>query len=370
MSRRRLNRKDSNGESTRSPSFQRIRLSGSTIPRAPPRSGSNLADIIEKYGPTSAEGIHAFSSMKDECDDTVDHAYMNAETSLFHLRIGPNYKKTKTKAPSCNALCDLISCDFIHAETFLDNAKNAFNLPNIPGVTDVDTGLEYVPPMFVVNSWLPTKDHGAFSNGRIEKPSYIVVMVFAISEWVLEELKDIEKASPGVRLFAEWCRVSDTDPDFKGRFKAIGMVEDIESLGIPGFITKFNGKPALISKSGTFSRHENYIELSTNIHMWQYIARKGLVTLLPHFPRFVVNVGFTIEGRSDEDLPEVLLGGCRMIRIDPSKAVADGVHDDDGVGEGEEGSNDQRDSQKVKELNTEIGRLSMNGKQGSQKLAK
>ena len=88
--------------------------------------------------------------------------------------------------------------------------------------------------------------------------------------------------------------------------------------------------------------------------MWAYLAKKGLYTLTPTFPDFIVNVGFTIEARKDDEMPgecvlldklsvhafpsislticstvftEVLLGGCRFLNLDPEQAVVDGVDD-------------------------------------------
>lgn len=44
--------------------------------------------------------------------------------------------------------------------------------------------------------------------------------------------------------------------------------------------------------------------VSCKIH--RFPARKGLHALAPRFPDFVLNIGFTIEGRSDDELPGVL----------------------------------------------------------------
>ena len=38
-----------------------------------------------------------------------------------------------------------------------------------------------------------------------------------------------------------------------------------------------------------------------------------------------MNFGFTIEGRSDDELPEALLGGCKILNLDPDKAMVDGI---------------------------------------------
>jgi hypothetical protein len=103
---------------------------------------------------------------------------------------------------------------------------------------------------------------------------------------------------------------------------------------VPKFIQGYNGKPALVTKSGTFSRRDNYIEFTINVNMWAFLAKKGkyytlyeynfvviekltiqrffiftgLFALIPTFPDFVFNVGFTIEARNDEEMPGESLG--------------------------------------------------------------
>ena len=72
---------------------------------------------------------------------------------------------------------------------------------------------------------------------------------------------------------------------------------------VPKFIQGYNGKPALVTKSGSFKRHENYIEFTINVNMWAFLAKKGLHTLIPTFPDFIFNIGLTIEARKDEEMP-------------------------------------------------------------------
>jgi hypothetical protein len=77
---------------------------------------------------------------------------------------------------------------------------------------------------------------------------------------------------------------------------------------VPKFIQGYNGKPALVTKSGTFTRHDQYIEFSINVNMWAFLAKKGLFALIPTFPDFIFNVGFTIEARNDDEMPGKALG--------------------------------------------------------------
>lgn len=70
----------------------------------------------------------------------------------------------------------------------------------------------------------------------------------------------------------------------------------------------YNGKPVLIKKTGTMYRGANFIEMDVNVHKFTYPCRLCLINMKEKFAEMVIRVGFTIEGRSDEELPEVLLG--------------------------------------------------------------
>ena len=329
-------------------SNRRLRV-GSTLPRAPAPPGSEAEGVLDdpaaglvRRGRVLAEaaaaataGVTAASASspgggggggEDEddpapnpvpaagYDDSHGHTYWNVDPSLISLRAGPNYRKTGRKAPSGPALYDLHSMDVIEDDCCLRSIEQGFVLPD---AAHLDTGHPDVPPMFVITVNIPTNEPAMFGDPD-DGPSCVVIFVLTIAEGTLKELRggDPRAYSPALRLFVEYCRGAGTDEALRSRLKAMAYVEDLEKLGLPSFIAGYNGKPALITKSGHFQRHPTYIEMTVNVHRWGYLARKGLHLLRPDFPRMVMNIGFTIEGRSDEELPEVLLGGCRMIRFD------------------------------------------------------
>ena len=325
--------KRASGPAGKRQSFVKTVPSCTTIPRAPVKPDTDLASLVNRCGPLSPDAVRAYTvaSPSIQYDESVNHSFWNVDPSVFALRVGPNYRRNKRKAPSGPALYDLYGMEFVKADAVLRTVEDGFTVPDVPGLTDVDTGDPAVPPLFVVNTWLPAEEPSMFggSDGD-EQSTYVIVMYFVISERTLAELRDPDgtKRSPAVRLLAEWFGQSESDDAFRGRFKALGMVEDIAKTGLPSFIAGYNGKPALVSKSGTFTRHRSpssslphYVEMSVNVRLWAYLAKKGLHVLKDRFPQFVLNVGFTIEGRSDEELPEVLLGGVRMLHLDPGKAV-------------------------------------------------
>ena len=48
------------------------------------------------------------------------------------------------------------------------------------------------------------------------------------------------------------------------------------------------------------------------MHNFGSIARKGMELMFSNFSKMIIDVGFCIEGRTDEELPEVLLGQVHM----------------------------------------------------------
>ena len=297
---------------------------GRTMPRAPPLPNTNLERAVSVLGESSEVTVRERAASGPDSVRTAPHSYGSVDASTFRLRAGPNYKKNKRKEPSGPALCDLVTMDFVFGSKPLRRVSDRFELPDVPGVTDADTGHDHIPPVIVVNTWLPGEEPSMFGGGKNGDgggDTYSIPLVFALSRDTLDQLRDLDTASPAVRLFSEWCRRAEDEADFRGRFKCMGMIEDVESSGVPQFVQGYNGKPALVTKSGTFARHGGrYIEFTINVDRWCYLARKGLCALTPSFPNFVLNIGFTIEGRGDDELPEALLGGVRVLNLDPDRA--------------------------------------------------
>lgn len=213
-------------------SFAKTLPCGRTIPRAVPQKNSDLERELQSYESNSAQAMRAYAAASKTSIETQPHSYSNVESELFKLRIGPNYKKNKRKASSGPALYDLVSMDFLYADMPLNDVAEKFKLPNIPGLTDIPTGHAHIPPMLVINTWLPGEEPSMFGGkGSTEGETYSIPMVFVLSKDTLEQLRDLDSATSGVRLLSEWCRRAENESDFRGRFKCMGMVENIENSG-------------------------------------------------------------------------------------------------------------------------------------------
>ena len=218
---------------THSPSIQqqhhkqsiesKISQPGTTIPRAPPKKNTELDKVLQTHEANSAEAIQAYASAPTDDIEIQPHSYANTDASTFHLRIGPNYKKNKQKSPSAPALYDLVSMDFLYADTALKNTADRFQIPLIPSVTDITTGHAHIPPMLIINTWLPGEEPSMFAKNT-DGETYSIPMIFVLSKDTIEQLKDISTASPGVKLLSEWCRRAENEDDFRGRVSIVVFV--------------------------------------------------------------------------------------------------------------------------------------------------
>ena len=142
----------------------------------------------------------------------------------------------------------------------------------------------------------------------------------------------------------------------------------MDSLGLPGWITGYNGKPALLTKSGAIFRGDDYIEISFNTMRFGararpsrlrgngtalaelgpipftargclpslthaprlalgscagFLTKKGIHHLFPRFAEYDFHAALTIEGRSDAELPEQTLLATRLRGLDLEKLASE-----------------------------------------------
>lgn len=122
------------------------------------------------------------------------------------------------------------------------------------------------------------------------------------------------------------------------RFKALAVVNNLDKVNMHRLISPFNGKPVLITESGSLLRGirrkaggvdegthssalagenggdggstsgsavfgaEDYLELDIHVRRWNFMARKGLNKLTPKFGTINVSVAFLVEGRADTEV--------------------------------------------------------------------
>ena len=213
-------------------SFVDTIASATSIKRATPTG--TTADIVQAHGSDSNAAIQAWSHT-NATYTPMPNSYWNVTSNLFHLRVGPNYKKNKSKQPSGPALYNLYAMDIINSSSTLKHIEDCFELPEISGVTDIDTGHKHIPPMLVVHVSIPMEEPSML-NSATNGPCFVVVFYFVISQDTLKQIQDVNNnkegsGSPALSLFGAWCDKAETDDVFRGRFKAMCIIDDIEDLG-------------------------------------------------------------------------------------------------------------------------------------------
>jgi len=179
------------------------------------------------------------------------------------MRVGPSYSRNGKKAPSQPPLYSLAAVDVVRSSSTVTNPSLYYDL-SLPAGAGDEAMDHSVPPRFVVNCNLPTAEPSLFgsSSPSEEDPVINLVFHFVLSPVALAALlsPSSEGAGPAVALLKSWCEKAPADRAFMSRFKAMCVIENIESLGLPSFINKFNGKPVLISKSGSTVRYSEAME--------------------------------------------------------------------------------------------------------------
>ena len=102
----------------------------------------------------------------------------------------------------------------------------------------------------------------------------------------------------------------------------LAQIRNIDEVNIPSFAKGYNGKPALINKTGKLTRSGNaWFNMDINVHAFGYMARSGLQSIFRDFQDFILTVGFVLEGRADSELPECMLASFDLNHVDYNMAT-------------------------------------------------
>ena len=233
----------------------------------------------------------------------------------FSLRIGPDYKKDKKKAPSLPHIYAPLAVDVFKRDAAAFHVASHLTLPPPPDGEDTPnaTGL---PRRLIVSAIVPVGGPPLLG-GSSDGACYQVVVVFGATAEALAAWK--AEASPAYCLFERFVKnapegllPSDGDLDIKERLKLLPRLDNMSSLGLPGWIQGYNGKPALITKSGAIYRGADYLEVDMNTFRFGKMTRMGVHQLMPRIKDFHFHCALTVEGREESELPERTLCAVRL----------------------------------------------------------
>lgn len=246
--------------------------------------------------------------------------------SLFKVRCGPNYARNKQKQHSGMSLFDTIC-----VKSFSSKKRTKFFASKIPLPKEVflnrqrnrtDLQAKSILPDFLIINFQIPYETPSLVGAETDVQGGEIILYMTPSTFLCNELMKecIDKQHASVRLFQKWCNQSKNDLKMRSRFKFIVVIDDIESIKGIQFLRSYNGKPALIARGSSVRHGEmnglRYMEFCTNIHEWRYVSKRGLLAVLPRLQDMKVNIGFTIEGRQEDEMPEQILGAVKLNMFD------------------------------------------------------
>jgi len=280
------------------------------------QQGSNSSGAAERRARSLSSGrlVAGASTQGDVCAQCT---WRNGRHTDFKLRVGPKYSKNKRKAQSGPALYEQIGMD-VFRNTF-DKVTKVSNIGNKVAFEEYEGELDLgdspaIPRIMIVNVQIPLGAPKMF--GKSEPDAGIsVVQYFEATEATLKEAQNMDTASPALKLFSKFYQEAAFNDNMARRFKMIGYVHNIAEVGVPAMLHSYNGKPAIVFKTGktyqgpiSGNAHDRYFEMDINVHDFAYVPRKALNSTLDKLPGMKIGSAYVIQGESDDELPETLLG--------------------------------------------------------------
>lgn len=299
--------------------------------------------FFSQHDPTGTSRVSksALGSSDFSLFDQPQTSAWGCEGATFSVR-NSGYKKTGEKVPSKPPLYEFIGHDLVRAEkrrirNLVASAPNGWGetlnkkleqrlgamrarreKAGFSNLTDLG-----VPEVLVFNCEIPYQSGGMFSSHPSEDLGFNVISYHVLSDSALLALQraDSEPLPKALDLFKRFVNVGKSERNGIS-LKTIGSCNNIEDMGLPGFMTSYNGKPVLVTNSLTFRRNPHLcstkvLELDYDVRMWGYALRQALPgTLFSKLKNAQINIGWLIEGKTEEDLPEQMLACCSSNYLD------------------------------------------------------
>ncbi|KAJ8614605.1 hypothetical protein CTAYLR_004960 [Chrysophaeum taylorii] len=239
----------------------------------------------------------------------------------FSLR-GAKYLQDRAKAPSGPALYEPEAVHIFQSRGG-SMARVVESRPELlPSDHNEESSSSTLPRFLVFNMSVPT-EAPSMRGWWPGNPCWTIVVVF--------KLVSETAASPAVRLFERWLESCNEDPATNSRLKGVffcrGSSDDEPNKDVPRLLQKWNGKPVLMAENPSgFSRARkgiskvhvaaNYAEVAINVgESFSYMGRAAVYIMIGKLGALECDVGFTLEGRAADELPETLLGAITFSKL-------------------------------------------------------
>lgn len=222
---------------------------------------------------------------------------------IFHVR-GPNYLSDKKKKKADKYLLRSRGCDL-----FLSDKPNKCRISSLKGA--LGGNLRKEPSLLI----------------RLTFPWGLLIQYYEIPEKYAKFMRPGENPpmdgfSPAERNLALWLSGS---TDYRNdRLKLIAYVPEGPWI-VRNMVT---GKPAIIGRklpvkydyTPLDGSKMDFLECNLDIGNSTATARRIVSVCRRYMSSLSVDIGFVIEGKTAEDLPEEMMGAIRVHEVDPIKA--------------------------------------------------
>lgn len=253
-----------------------------------------------------------------------------AAAAAFQLR-GALYLADRRKYPSGPALYEPFGLDVLRCQS------RVFDLPGravLPKPTKPEQHLpKWCPRILCQTMYFPGTPPPLVGPARVVEgpPGWQVVCWWRASPRLCEMLTKPRDTWPShLKLWREYVEGAETAAVLNGSLKGVGKVVNIaeENIGLPRLLHQFNAKPVLMASAAPpwggdrqgvvhVSRNEDYLEFALDVGAdFAATSNHALFRLLPKLPRLIIDVGWVVEGRAPEALPENVLATMRLNRLD------------------------------------------------------
>ena len=227
------------------------------------------------------------STLTKDATFNMPCSWAAADPSSFLIR-GDNYLKDNKKIKAKNTLMHLVAADWLKSDKREDNLCSRYG-----GIVQKNGAAGASEFFFVINIQIPG-------------PTMYSLALYYMLTSPLEETPLLEKFVNGDDTFRN------------SRFKLIPYISQGSWI-----VKQSVGKKSCLLGQAlevNYFRGDNYLEL--DIDVGSSTVARGVVNLvLGYLNNLVIEMAFLIQGNTAEELPEFLLGTCRLNHLDAEKAV-------------------------------------------------
>lgn len=251
-------------------------------------------------------------------EGAVQPYWLQCDACVFDVR-SVGYKQTREKVASQPALYQCVGMDIVRDHKRIDCILERFSdvalPPDLPGAVEWSTAWA-VPRVLIFNCQVPYTAGRLFGSHPEEDGGLSILNYFVISQQTASLLAE-GLPTPPLRLLQRFVEEGVSTKEGIS-LKVVGRVEDLEKHQVPESFKRFNNKPVLLTRSSTvYTKYlPEVLEIDFDVRSWNYPTRTAMTAYQHRAREAEVEIGYLLEGKVDEELPEQILGCFTVNNMD------------------------------------------------------